>query len=360
MKRRLLPFLFSFILFPLLHTEIQASEIYQYTDEKGVMHFTDNPLKVPKTGYKEIATQGTAHPRGANLLKTLEEKLKPGTDVERAVMATVRVESPMGIGTGFFVSDRGHILTNRHVLQGNREDTETQRQRYREVEHRLKRYEGEIRQEENRLARAYQQIRDYEARISRMPADQRERARENLKDEKQNIEEWERYLKEKRQEYRQVKEEVDQHRRDFEWQNDISLVQKQVKIGLADGSFLQAAILRVSQQHDLALLHLEGYAKTPKLETASPKHLPRGTPLYAIGNPAGLRHSVVNGILSGMEGTWVKTNAKIYPGNSGGPLITKTGAVVGVNTFKQLTHKFEGLGFALDIDVAMADFSDAL
>ncbi|TYT75240.1 trypsin-like peptidase domain-containing protein [Desulfobotulus mexicanus] len=336
---------------------VSASEIYQFTDEKGVIHFTDNPMKVPGAEYKEIASQGNSHPRGSDLIEILEKKLNPRTAVEQAAMATVRVESVLGIGTGFFISERGHILTNRHVLQQDKAEAQKQREHYRKTEQKLRTYGEQIRQEEQRLEDARKRADDYGLRIPEMHSSQQERARKNLQDEQRNIRERESYLRGIRQEYRQAKDELDKHRRDFEWQNNLAGTQRQVRIGLADGSSLQASIIKISEQHDLALLHLRGYSRTPKMETANPRLLPRGAPLYAIGNPAGLNHSVVNGILSGMEGVWVKTNAKIYPGNSGGPLITQKGEVVGINTFKELTHKFEGLGFALDISVALSDMA---
>jgi S1-C subfamily serine protease len=34
--------------------------------------------------------------------------------------------------------------------------------------------------------------------------------------------------------------------------------------------------------------------------------------------------------------------------------------VVGINTLKELTRKFEGMGFAIPIDTALAEFSDVL
>jgi S1-C subfamily serine protease len=40
--------------------------------------------------------------------------------------------------------------------------------------------------------------------------------------------------------------------------------------------------------------------------------------------------------------------------------VTEDGRVVGINTFKKLTHKFEGLGFAIPIEVALKEFSEHL
>ncbi len=81
-----------------------------------------------------------------------------------------------------------------------------------------------------------------------------------------------------------------------------------------------------------------------------------GTPVYAQGSPLGLKGSVTSGVLSAVRKDFLQTNAEIYPGNSGGPLITADGKVIGVNTMKMITDKFEGLGFAIPIARVLAEF----
>ncbi len=94
-----------------------------------------------------------------------------------------------------------------------------------------------------------------------------------------------------------------------------------------------------------------------------------GDPVIAIGSPLGLAGTVTTGIVSAMdrplrlsgEGTdtdavidAVQTDAAVNPGNSGGPLVDATGAVVGINTAIRTlggeTSGSIGLGFAIPID----------
>jgi len=82
--------------------------------------------------------------------------------------------------------------------------------------------------------------------------------------------------------------------------------------------------------------------------------------MVAIGNPISLKNSVAAGILSGHECDFVKIDAKIYPGNSSGPLVDESGRVIGINTMKLLTRNYEGLGFAIPIETAVAEFSSYL
>ena len=90
-----------------------------------------------------------------------------------------------------------------------------------------------------------------------------------------------------------------------------------------------------------------------------------GKTVYAIGNPIGFefQRTVTSGIVSAVDRTLIleengtkvymsdliQTDATINSGNSGGPLITSNGEVIGVNSIKIISA--EGIGFAIPIDV---------
>lgn len=90
-----------------------------------------------------------------------------------------------------------------------------------------------------------------------------------------------------------------------------------------------------------------------------------GKTVYAIGNPIGFefQRTVTSGIVSAVDRTLIleengtkvymsdliQTDATINSGNSGGPLITSSGEVIGVNSIKITSA--EGIGFAIPIDV---------
>jgi S1-C subfamily serine protease len=71
-----------------------------------------------------------------------------------------------------------------------------------------------------------------------------------------------------------------------------------------------------------------------------------------------MNHSVTSGIFSGFREDFIQTNAQVSPGNSGGPLVTADGEVVGVNTKKIVDEYAEGLGFAIPIDIVMGEFNN--
>lgn len=115
-------------------------------------------------------------------------------------------------------------------------------------------------------------------------------------------------------------------------------------------------IVALSPFLDLALLKIEdlGELKLKKVYLGSMDDLKVGDPVFAVGNPWGLKRTVTEGIVSvkarEMEGVvFIQTSAPINPGNSGGPLFNDRGEVIGVNSRKVAAVGAEGLGFAIPV-----------
>jgi S1-C subfamily serine protease len=82
-----------------------------------------------------------------------------------------------------------------------------------------------------------------------------------------------------------------------------------------------------------------------------------GQEVIAIGSPLGtLQNTVTRGIVSALRqsgaATLVQTDAAVNPGNSGGPLLDRTGTVIGITTMGYTDR--QGLNFAVAIDHARA------
>lgn len=125
-----------------------------------------------------------------------------------------------------------------------------------------------------------------------------------------------------------------------------------ITVQTADGKTLAVKAIHASDRAaDLAILQVEG-KDLPALELADSDHLTQGQPIVVLGNPQGLRHSVVSGVLSGtrdMNGRkMIQLALPIEPGNSGGPVLDAAGRVLGIVTMKSLVT--ENLGFAVAVN----------
>jgi serine protease Do len=128
---------------------------------------------------------------------------------------------------------------------------------------------------------------------------------------------------------------------------------RQLYVTAADGRPLSVqAVHAVSKNQDLAILQLSADQLPPSLDLGSSAQVVPGEPVVAVGNPQGLRHSVVAGIVSAkreIDGMpMLQLALPIEPGNSGGPVINKRGEVIGIVTMKSAVT--ENLGFAIESD----------
>jgi regulator of sirC expression with transglutaminase-like and TPR domain len=125
-----------------------------------------------------------------------------------------------------------------------------------------------------------------------------------------------------------------------------------ISVMLADGKVYPVTTIHATQKSmDLAILKIDAKGLVP-LKLAVSKEVQQGRPVVALGNPHGLKFSVVSGVISGrreIDGKPMFQMAiPIEPGNSGGPLVDLEGRVVGVMTMKSLVTR--NLGFAVEID----------
>ena len=129
-----------------------------------------------------------------------------------------------------------------------------------------------------------------------------------------------------------------------------------IDIILFDNEKLQAKVVRVDQSYDLALLKINKSGISP-LRIGDSSKIKTGEDVLAIGTPALLElgQSVSKGIVSGIRKyrgrDYIQTDAKINPGNSGGPLINSRGEVIGIIELKVVGLEFEGLAFALPMNI---------
>ena len=143
---------------------------------------------------------------------------------------------------------------------------------------------------------------------------------------------------------------------------------KKIRVRFANGHESEAVMMGAQPENDLAVL--KALSLPDDLEAATMRStgdLRPGDHVIAVGHPFGIGPSVSYGVVSGLkrefrspEGEKTLTNliqfdAAANPGNSGGPLVTMDGEVVGIvtailNPSEQRT--FIGIGFAVPIENA--------
>ena len=237
----------------ILNSTLCYSGMYKYKDENGIWHYSNVLIDLPANA-DEIKNMYEAG--SIDLQKQVSDKFPAKNLIEAARNGTVVIQCSSRFGSGFFINEKGFILTNKHVIASC----------------------------------------------------------------------------------------------------------NNVKVFLIDQTEINASIVSISDNYDLALLRAYGY-KTPYIEPGDAKNLAQGEFLYAIGNPEAFTHSVTSGVFSGLrknpdESELLQTSVQINPGNSGGPLITANGKVIGINTKKIIDVGIEGMGFAIPMYIALEEFKD--
>ena len=322
--------------------------------------YSDKKLK-KLSGHSKVVTPAS----GLDLKAILESKLLPSGPIENANLAVVSVITSAGSGSGFFINDDGLIVTNRHVIRGSDVNNQKVEQVMAEATQRLAEWERNLKREKSHIDQYGKNLKQnwtsFKKTISeqgdRVTKDRRLSVENSLKEKSRYLAEWLRDYDGRRNEFLAKKREIDRGKKDFQQKKRELSYQSRFTITLADGEDKSAILYRISDHLDLALLKLNGY-QTPYLQVADAGSVTLGQQVYAIGSPLQLKNSVTSGVISNFRGQYIQTNSEIYPGNSGGPLVTEDGRVVGVNSMKLITEKFEGIGFAINISEVQAEFPD--
>lgn len=148
----------------------------------------------------------------------------------------------------------------------------------------------------------------------------------------------------------------------------VVLQARQLRVVFADGLESEASVVALRPEDDLAVLRARIVPDDLHPATlGSTQGLAPGDHVVAVGFPFGIGPSVSAGVISGLKrefrsprGERVLTNliqfdAAVNPGNSGGPLVTMEGEVIGIVTAilnPSDSRTFIGIGFAVPIENA--------
>jgi serine protease Do len=254
-----------------------------------------------------------------------------GSPLEHARNATVSIETPWGVGSGFFVKEN-YVVTNKHVVEIDKNE--------------LAEFSNKVKTGRELIRLEQEKIKDMYRQKDRLPDGPSKRQLDLL------ITKFEEDLAKNLPQFEKAEEQLKKMKRELQ--------PGDIKIIMADGSETTANYLTVSSNQDLALISLYSSVKSFLKSPARNMEMQPGEKVYTIGSPVGLRHTVTSGIFSGYRkrepdgAIFLQTDAAINPGNSGGPLIDEKGNVHGVNTM--IIKDTEGIGFAIPIETVYEEF----
>jgi len=135
----------------------------------------------------------------------------------------------------------------------------------------------------------------------------------------------------------------------------------EVTVKLTNKREYKAKVIGTDPYTDVALVKINA-SGLPVVRLGDPSRLEVGEWVAAIGAPFGFENSVTAGIVSAKGRSlpdesyvpFIQTDVAVNPGNSGGPLFSMRGDVIGINSLiYSRTGGFMGLSFAIPIDIAL-------
>ncbi len=144
---------------------------------------------------------------------------------------------------------------------------------------------------------------------------------------------------------------------------------KQIRLRDHEGIVTDGRVLGVDPDTDLALLRADGARDLRYASLGNSKGLRRGQLVVAIGNPLGFESTVTAGVVSALGRSIrsvtgrtiedvIQTDAALNPGNSGGPLVSSSAEVIGINT--AIIKGAQGICFAVASNTAQFVLSEII
>jgi len=144
---------------------------------------------------------------------------------------------------------------------------------------------------------------------------------------------------------------------------------REIRLSDTEGRTTEARLLGIDPDTDLALLRADAARSFAFAPLGDSKTLKRGHLAIAIGNPLGFESTVTAGVISALGRSLraqtgrliedvIQTDAALNPGNSGGPLVSSHGEVIGINT--AIIMGAQGICFAVASNTAQIVLSELI
>ncbi len=147
---------------------------------------------------------------------------------------------------------------------------------------------------------------------------------------------------------------------------------KEIVVTLNNNQTYKAKVIGTDPNTDLSVIKIDA-KNLPYATFGNSDNLEIGQWVLACGYPLNLQSTVTAGIISAKsrnigisEGpnpieTYLQTDAAVNPGNSGGPLVTTDGKLIGINSaIASTTHSFAGYAYAIPSDLVRKVANDIM